>query len=107
MARLTCSENQPTTVTESLAQLSQELGFYWDDARLQPIDCSADLKYGVIYRYRNPGRIGTMCVTWNVFQREPDGSMVNLRLLRVRSRCDVPSEPTSISGTRALHGQPR
>ena len=31
--------------------------------------------------------------------------MVNLRLLRVRSRCDVPSEPTSISGTRALHGQ--
>eukprot|EP00964_Phaeocystis_antarctica_P022246 scaffold12339_cov53-Phaeocystis_antarctica.AAC.3 len=23
--------------------------------------------------------------------------------MRVRSRCDVPSEPTSISGTRALH----
>jgi len=42
MARLTYSENQPTTVTESLAQLSQ------------PIDCSADLKYGVIYRYREP-----------------------------------------------------
>ena len=49
MARLTYSENQPTTVTESLAQLSQ------------PIDCSADLKYGVIYRYRETRRIGTMC----------------------------------------------
>ena len=27
--------------------------------------------------------------------------------VHVHSRCDVPSEPTSISGTRALHGQPR
>ena len=49
-----------------------------------------------------------MGVRRTYLQREPDGPMVNLRLLRVRSRCDVvPSEPTSISGTRALHGQPR
>ena len=81
-------KNQPTTVTESLAQLKVR-GDIHVSKRFVRVRCV------------------TTCNVERISTGEPDGSMVNLRLLRVRSRCDVPSEPTSISGTRALHGQPR